>query len=79
MHERIKISNCLRNCYEEYFFLQNSFVLFGSLKIKNIVIPSIKFSLNYQQNFIYAFFKKITVKYLFEEKTIRKKKFSKII
>ena len=60
-------------------FLQNSFVLFGSLKTNNIFIPSIKFSLNYQRNFIYAFFKKMTVKYLFEEKTIRKKKFSKII
>ena len=43
------------------------FFLFGSLKITDILIPCMKYSLNYhQQNFIYAFFKKMTVKYLFE-------------
>ena len=36
-----------------------------------------KFSLNYQQNFIYAILKKMTVKYLFEYKTIIKKEIFK--
>ena len=48
-------------------FLANCFDLFDSVKTKDIFISSMKFSLNYhQQDFIYAFFKKITVKYLFE-------------
>ena len=48
-------------------FLKIFFVLFGSFKIAGIFISSMKFSFNYhQQNFIYAFFKKMTVKYLFE-------------
>ena len=48
-------------------FLQNFFVLFGSLKTTDVFRPSMKCSLHYhQQNFIYAFFKKMTVKHLFE-------------
>ena len=43
-----------------------NFVLFDSLKTTDIFIPSLKYSLNYQQNFIYASFKKMTVKYLFQ-------------
>ena len=40
---------------------------FNPLKIKDIFIPSMKLSLNYhQQNFIRTFFKKMTVKNLFE-------------
>ena len=49
------------------FFLQNFVVFFGLLETTGIYIPSIKLSLKYhQQNFIYPFSKKKTVKYLFE-------------
>ena len=42
-------------------------VLFGSLKTKDIFIPTIKLSLNYRRHsFIYAFFKNMTVQYLSE-------------
>ena len=63
----------LWDCEKKMFYSSSQvwktifFVFFGSLKSRDIFLPSIKFSLNYhQQNFIYAFFKKITVKYLFE-------------
>ena len=40
---------------------------FSSLETRDIFLPSMEFLLNYhKQNFIYAFFKKMTVKYLFE-------------
>ena len=38
--------------------MQNFFVFFGSLKTRDIFLPSMQFSLSHhQQNFIYAFFK----------------------
>ena len=38
------------------------------MKTRNIFLPSAKFSLNYhEQIFIYAYFKKMTVKYLFDQ------------
>ena len=64
---KIKNKKKRQKLIKNKFFLQNFFVFFGSLKTTDIFIPSMKFSLNYQQqNFIYAFFKKMTVKYLFE-------------
>ena len=47
-------------------FFQIFFVSIGPLKTTDILLPFMKFPLNYyQQNLIYAFFKKMT-KYLFE-------------
>ena len=58
-----------------------NFFLFSLHHLKlQIFIPSMKFSLNYhEQNFIYTFFYKMTVKYLFEWKTIKKKEILKNI
>ena len=61
-------------------FFATFFVFFCSLKTRDIFLPSMECLLNYyQQNFIDAFFKKLTVKYLFLQHTIKNKKFSKII
>ena len=46
------------------------FCLFGLLKTADIFLSSMKFLHDcHQQTFIYAFFKKMAVKYLFEQKT----------
>ena len=61
------------------FFFANFFCFFSSLKTRDIFLPCIQFLLNYHQHNFNAFFKKTIVKYLFQWKTIKKKKFSKII
>ena len=67
-------------CLLKISFFTNFFVFFGSLKTKDIFLPSIKFSLNYhRQNSIQAFFKRMTVKYLCQLLKLLKKKYSKFI
>ena len=55
------------------FFWKLFFFLLGSLKTTDIFIAYVKFLLMYhQQNFIYAFFTNMTVKYLFKLKNNKK-------